>query len=223
MEIIEGNYGKCYICDNMDKNVGLPSLKPKSWDLCLTDPPYNCNVKRADKINYIDTFDNYPEYCKLWFEMCRCKSNSMLFTPGIPNEWLYPVPDWELCWFHAGSTTLGKRGMFSHWQPILYYSTKVIRNTDSISLPDIAKHYECDHPTLKPIALWKWLINNYNASSVIDPFLGSGTTAEACEELGIPWLGYEIKAEYIPTIEKRIQNGIHLRSNQFKIQELGEY
>ena len=35
----------CYYIDCMDKEQGLPSLPDKSFDLCLTDPPYNIKFK----------------------------------------------------------------------------------------------------------------------------------------------------------------------------------
>jgi DNA modification methylase len=43
--------------------------------------------------------------------------------------------------------------------------------------------------------------------SVLDPFLGSGTTAEVCSQLKVSWLGFEIKVEYKADIEKRISFG----------------
>ena len=42
---------------------------------------------------------------------------------------------------------------------------------------------------------------------ILDPFLGSGTTAELCEAHGINWLGFETKKDYEIDIEKRIARG----------------
>ena len=44
--------------------------------------------------------------------------------------------------------------------------------------------------------------------SVIDPFIGSGTTAEVCIKLGIPYIGYEINPIYKHDIDIRINSGI---------------
>ena len=52
------------------------------------------------------------------------------------------------------------------------------------------------------------IISQLKPLSILDIFIGSGTTAEVAESLGIPWLGYEIKSEYIQDIEERIQRGI---------------
>ena len=48
MKIIKGNFGECRIIDNMDEKHGLPSLKTKSWDLCLQDPPYGYKIQNKD-------------------------------------------------------------------------------------------------------------------------------------------------------------------------------
>ena len=71
---------------------------------------------------------------------------------------------------------------------------------------------------------YKQIIQNYTKpiSNIIDSFLGSGTTAQVCEELGIPWHGYEISEDYIPDIKKRIKQGIKMHSNK-KIKKLSNY
>lgn len=65
-----------------------------------------------------------------------------------------------------------------------------------------------DHPTQKPIELFKYLIKTYSKEGdmVLDPFLGSGTTAIACKELGRECIGFEINPEYYLTAEKRLDN-----------------
>ena len=62
------------------------------------------------------------------------------------------------------------------------------------------------HPTINPLNIIKNLIENSSRPGdlVLDPFLGSGTTAAACLELGRNYLGYEINPEYFGTAEKRI-------------------
>ena len=59
---------------------------------------------------------------------------------------------------------------------------------------------------IKPLNIIKNLIENSSRPGdlVLDPFLGSGTTAAACLELGRNYLGYEINPEYFGIAEKRI-------------------
>lgn len=69
-------------------------------------------------------------------------------------------------------------------------------------------HYRKDliHPHPKPIALYDKILEELQPKSVIDPFIGSGTTAEACVKLGIKWLGYEIEEKYSHDINLRLEN-----------------
>lgn len=64
------------------------------------------------------------------------------------------------------------------------------------------------HPTVKPLALMKYLCTLLRMPSaeqiILDPFLGSGTTGMACKELGINFIGIEKEAEYCEIAVKRI-------------------
>ena len=64
------------------------------------------------------------------------------------------------------------------------------------------------HDTEKPIELMKVLIENSSQESdiVLDPFLGSGTTAIACEKLHRHWIGIEIDKKYCEIAKERINN-----------------
>jgi len=46
------------------------------------------------------------------------------------------------------------------------------------------------------LKLWGWVLDQLKPASVVDPFLGSGTTAYACEQRGIPYLGIELDKRY---------------------------
>jgi site-specific DNA-methyltransferase (adenine-specific) len=64
-----------------------------------------------------------------------------------------------------------------------------------------------DHKTVKPLELCKHLIKLTAFSKdavILDPFLGSGTTAVATKELGLNYIGIDINPEYIKIAERRI-------------------
>lgn len=65
-----------------------------------------------------------------------------------------------------------------------------------------------NHPTVKPIKLMEYLVNLVSkpGATVLDPFLGSGTTAIACKNLNRNCIGIERDVEYIEIINKRLQN-----------------
>ena len=71
------------------------------------------------------------------------------------------------------------------------------------------------HPTVKPVELMRHLVRLVcpPGSTVLDPFLGSGTTAIACEAEGREWIGIEREPEYVRIAEQRLvacQRGLGL-------------
>jgi DNA modification methylase len=62
------------------------------------------------------------------------------------------------------------------------------------------------HPTVKPLQLMRWLVRLVTPSGglVLDPFLGSGTTAEAARLEGFRCIGIEREADYLPLIRARL-------------------
>ena len=64
-----------------------------------------------------------------------------------------------------------------------------------------------NHKTVKPLSLFKYLIKltTQKNSLVLDPFMGSGTTAVACKELGRRFIGAEINEQYIDIAAQRLK------------------
>lgn len=63
------------------------------------------------------------------------------------------------------------------------------------------------HPTQKPVQLIKWGIEFLpKARTILDPFMGSGTTAVACVKLGRKFIGVEIDDKYFDIACKRIRD-----------------
>ena len=62
------------------------------------------------------------------------------------------------------------------------------------------------HPTQKPLALMMWLLNNYTqpGDTILDPFMGSGTTGVACVKTGRNFIGIELDPGYYAIAERRI-------------------
>jgi DNA modification methylase len=62
------------------------------------------------------------------------------------------------------------------------------------------------HPTVKPVDLMRWLVRLITppGGTVLDPFLGSGTTAVAAILEGFNWVGCELTDDYLPIIEGRV-------------------
>ncbi len=61
-----------------------------------------------------------------------------------------------------------------------------------------------EHPTQKPVEVMKWS-GEKTKGSVVDPFMGSGTTGVACIKLGRPFTGIEIDPGYFDMACRRIE------------------
>ena len=63
------------------------------------------------------------------------------------------------------------------------------------------------HPTQKPIALMEWCLGFLpNATTILDPFMGSGTTLVACAKLGRKGIGIELDQDYFEIACKRVED-----------------
>lgn len=66
---------------------------------------------------------------------------------------------------------------------------------------------EFGHPTSKPVPLFQWCLTHLPGNgTVLDPFLGSGTSAVVCVKAGRPFVGIEISEKYFDTACRRIQD-----------------
>jgi len=65
-----------------------------------------------------------------------------------------------------------------------------------------------DHPTQKPIGVMAWAINHVPApcNTILDPFMGSGTTGVACANLGRSFIGIEREPKYFDIACRRIED-----------------
>jgi DNA modification methylase len=61
------------------------------------------------------------------------------------------------------------------------------------------------HPTQKPVALMEWCLGFLpNAQTILDPFMGSGTTLVACQRLGRQGIGIELDPDYFDIACRRV-------------------
>lgn len=74
-----------------------------------------------------------------------------------------------------------------------------------------------DHPTQKPVSVMQWCIGFLPvAETVLDPFMGSGTTGVACMNLGRKFIGIEIEPKYFDIACKRIREAWVSRPRLFE-------
>ena len=82
--------------------------------------------------------------------------------------------------------------------------TNLDRPSKRMDLP--VGRVEYGHPTQKPLALMEWCLGFLpNATTILDPFMGSGTTGVACARLGRKFIGIELEPRYFNIACRRIE------------------
>ena len=199
----------------------LPTLAAGSVDAVVTDPPYGINGARGHinkeraKGAYSGVFEDTPGYIKdvivptvrQCIAMCGC----VVLTPGNKNFVLYPQPDSFGCFYQPASVGLQAFGN-ADAQPIFYYGKNARRKNMGVpcSYQLTESPEKTGHPCTKPIRAWKRLIDNVTlvGQTILDPFMGSGTTGVACVQLGRRFIGVEICEDYYKIARKRISDAL---------------
>jgi DNA modification methylase len=187
----------------------LPTLG--KVDAVVTDPPYGLGIGYE---SFNDTQENVKLIAEKWLPICINISGVVALTPGKVNEWLYPRPTWVLAWFANGHG--GTKWGFPCWWPVLVYGNDPYlknglgRRADSYfekGAPDLDK--VTGHPCPKSINVMNWLITRcspFEGETILDPFMGSGTTGVACANLGRKFIGIEIEPKYFDIACRRIED-----------------
>jgi site-specific DNA-methyltransferase (adenine-specific) len=198
---------------NADCRDILPHL-PKKEILILTDPPYGINYKGCDAskrkgLGVIhDGIEGDIELMELGF-ILNMNCNVVSFGANNYPEQLPHRGRW-ICWdkrvVEKADKMLGSTFELA-WRNIDHGLDKMIRLMHGGAVnADGGKRY---HPTQKPVGLMKRIIEMYPQTDIIlDPFLGSGTTAIAAKELGRKFIGIEISEEYCAIAAKRLRQGV---------------
>lgn len=105
---------------------------------------------------------------------------------GTHNQ-KFIASDCELAW----SNVMGRVRTFSHlWDGLCRDS-------------EVGRHF---HPTQKPVALMEWCLQFLPPGTVLDPYMGSGSTGIAAVRAGRPFVGIEIEQKYFDTACRRVES-----------------
>ena len=88
------------------------------------------------------------------------------------------------------------------------YGTAATKRKYYVTPTNVKDKRKWGHPTIKPLNIVQNLIINSTQEGgvVLDPFMGSGTTAVACIRTGRKYIGFELNPEYCEVCRKRIIN-----------------
>src|SRR3990167_5465679 len=99
----------------------MKTFEDQSFDLCLTDPPYNAKSIGTNARVYSLGQMQLPEkeyrtFCKAWFKEARRICKTIVFTPGIANTHNYPQPFWQIVWHKPAAVSFNRMGGYTAWE-----------------------------------------------------------------------------------------------------------
>ncbi len=213
----------------MDCIKGLKKLPERSVHLILADPPYgisrklNCKGKRLGTTAKLDfEFGKWDKFNKKWIGVALKKTKGWFISfcakkdIGIFWDFLEKnkfIAIDALVWQKPDPLPLNAKSRFLNaWEAIVvgkrpgaHWSSNYFHNILKYQAP---KGRERIHPTQKPLKLIIKLIEltTHPGDIVVDPFMGSGTTAVACRLTNRHYIGFEIDKKYCKIAQKRVNS-----------------
>lgn len=182
----------------------LATLEPA--DAVVTDPPYNYGKRYGVHDDSMSRAD-YEAWCAEWWALSRAIAKRVVVFPGSGNldVWFrIAKPSAVGAWYKPGNHAGSIIG-WNEWEPWLYWcgDKGLLGGSDVLIAPVGTQTDTGDHPCPKPILLMRKLLRKLRVESVIDPFLGSGTTLVAAKDMGIRAIGIEIEERYCEIAARR--------------------
>ena len=195
-----------YCADCRDILPHLPKV-----DLVLTDPPYGVGI---DYASWDDTLENWKLLLGDVIPASRAVAD-MVIIPSCQIKmmaWVYSfaAPDWIIAWYKGSPGHCAWVG-FNDWEPhFVWGKSKGCQMHDHFFVPCNENMGAYGHPCPKPLDWAVWLMNRAcpDHGSVIDPFMGSGTTLVAAKKLNRRAIGIEIEERYCEIAVKRLAQGV---------------
>jgi len=218
--------------NNLDDMIGnvinadclevMKMMPDKSVDLILTDPPYGMSfvsnhrkqkyqeISGDNDLIWLDDFvlqayriskDNSAHYVFCSFHNIDIFKSTFQRLFNIKN-----ILVWE-----KNNTSMGDlKGDFAPKAEFILFMQKGRKTINGKRDPNILRFDRTGndfHPTQKPVPLFQYLLSKFSNETdlVFDPFIGSGTTALACEQLNRRWIGCEIAEKYCKVADDRVR------------------
>jgi site-specific DNA-methyltransferase (adenine-specific) len=175
----------------------MRDIPDASIDAVITDPPYGCG-----KADWDDAFPTK------WYKEAKCIAQTVCIITGsfgvkdslpfVGDDFLDIIAAWNL-----NSLTRGNIG-FNNWIACVVAGKKP---RQGVNFFEFAVRGDMpNHPSPKPIEYMLKLVSRVTnpGDTILDPFMGSGTTGVACVKLNRNFIGIEINEQYFKIAEKRI-------------------
>lgn len=184
----------------------LPTLS--KVDAVVTDPPYGIGADKAASKNegkwgwtyYGETdWDAHRPPQELFEAIRACSRDQIIWGGNYFTDFLPPTMQW-LVW-DKGQRDFSLADCEFAWSS-QQRAARIFTYARARALQDGK-----EHPTQKPIAVMKWCLDFVpKAKTILDPFMGSGTTGVAAVQMGRDFIGIEREPKYFYIACKRIED-----------------
>jgi site-specific DNA-methyltransferase (adenine-specific) len=194
---------------NEDNMLLMARYPDNYFDLAIVDPPYGIGAenhagkkengwKQWEKKNW----DNQIPNKKYFEELFRISKNQIVWGGNYMTEFLKPSMGWVI--WDKGQRDFSLADGEMAWTSF----NKAMRIWEYARAKTISNNKI--HPTQKPVALYKWLLDKYAKPNdkILDTHLGSGSIAIACHDYAFELTACELDLEYYDKAIQRIQNHV---------------
>jgi len=197
-----------------EDNMQLMARYPDNYfELAIVDPPFgigidgqkksvNKNPKHNRKEHVKKNWDNAIPNKDYFDELFRVSKYQIIFGGNYFTEFLPPVKSW-IFWFKGQNDLTMSDGELL-WTNLPIVTRQITVNRGQLNSQNTF------HPTQKPVALYKWLLDKYakQGDKILDTHLGSGSIAIACHDYGFDLTACELDTEYFNKAMERINNHV---------------
>ena len=196
-----------------EDNMLLMSRYPDNYfDLAIVDPPYGYGNKETNILNFRQK-EQHREWnvapSKEYFdELFRVSKNQVIWG-GNYFSYIWNFGGRCFIYWHKGNPVEnfadGELAWTSFDKNAKQFDFRYYGNLEGKTSTS-----EKFHPTQKPVALYKWILDKYakEGDKILDTHLGSGSIALACHDYGFDLTACELDTEYYEKAVQRIKNHI---------------
>ncbi len=188
------------------------------FDACVTDPPWGLgelsgSISKERNRNDYDVFDDTEEntvanVIPAIIRAMGLSNGRALIACGQRCLFHYPMPRTIGGFYCPAAVGMSPWG-FIGYNPVLFYGKDPRDGKGQNStMTTLTEKSSCvEHPCAKPIGAMRWMVSKatIDNETILDPFMGSGTTLVACQQLGRKGTGIEISEKYFDIACKRVE------------------
>lgn len=206
---------------NMDCMEYMSELEDKAFDLAIVDPPYGIewsgtgfkkkNIQERN-LSKLQNWEASPPDLEYFTELKRVSKEQIVWGGNYFLDYLGYCKA-PIIWDKGTGDNSFADGELG-WTSFKSGTLRIFKHQWCGAFKDSERGIKAQHPTQKPIAVYKWLLHRYAkpGDKILDTHGGSMSIAIACHQMGFDLTLTEIDKDYYEAGVKRYENAIKQQS-----------